>query len=117
MTVESVKCHEVVVDPEGNGWLGKPTTRDELEVSDWLAHHPSLVRILHVGVGNATLRERFGSRVAQALTKDGGEARNARRPRLPFGSNRRSRSIVTLPGSNGRALFIIGASVDAGLTS
>jgi hypothetical protein len=77
MKIESSRCSDVVVDPDGNGWLGKSTTPDEEEVSDWVARHPSLERILHVGVGNASLRQRFGIRVKQALTKDGAEARHA----------------------------------------
>jgi hypothetical protein len=77
------RCRDVVVDPDGTGWLGKPTTPDEQEVSDWLASHLSFVRILHVGVGNGSLRRRFGARVTQALTKDGAEARNAETLGLP----------------------------------
>ena len=83
MREEHSRCHDVVVDLDGNGWLGKPVTPDEQEVSDWIARHLSLQRILHVGVGNASLRQRFGIRVAQALTKDGGEAKNAEKLRLP----------------------------------
>jgi hypothetical protein len=36
MTNGSPCCKDIVVDPEGAGWLGKPTTPDEQEVSDWL---------------------------------------------------------------------------------
>jgi hypothetical protein len=70
-------CDNEVVDPAGVGWLGRDPTTDEQEVVEWISSRPLPSRILHVGIGNAYLTGKFGKRVIQGLTKDGGEARHA----------------------------------------
>jgi len=59
------------------GWLGREPTLDEREVVEWLKQRRVPSRILHVGIGNSLLSKEFGKNVAQAMTKDGAEARNA----------------------------------------
>ena len=67
------------LEPNANpGWIGREPTADEREVVDWLKRRRLPDRILHVGVGTALLSKEFGTRVAQGLTKDGGEAEHAR---------------------------------------
>jgi hypothetical protein len=60
------------------GWLGTAPTQDEQDVVEYMRRRGVPRRICHVGVGNGLLWTVFGNRVAQALTKDGMEAENAR---------------------------------------
>jgi len=67
------------VEPNSSpGWVGREPTIDEREIVDWLKRRKVPSRILHVGIGTALLSREFGGRVVQGLTKDGGEASNAR---------------------------------------
>ena len=72
-------CPFPLIPNEDRGWLGRPPTDDELDIVAWLERHGAPDRILHVGVGNSLLRERFGERVIQGITKDGAEALEAER--------------------------------------
>jgi hypothetical protein len=65
------------------GGSGSQSLRTNGEVSDWLARHPPPQRILHVGVGNASLCQRFGFLVVQAPPLDSAEASNAEKVGLP----------------------------------
>ena len=72
-------CPHPVEPNDDQGWLGREPTEDEKEVVAWLKRRGTPAsRILHVGVGTGLLSREFGGRVAQGLTKDGGEAKNAR---------------------------------------
>ena len=60
------------------GWLGREPTVDEREIVAWIERGRLPARVLHVGIGTAYLSARWGPRVVQGITKDGGEAANAR---------------------------------------
>jgi hypothetical protein len=71
-------CPENINDNSDQGWLGRAPTQDECEVVEWLSRKQLPDSILHVGVGNSLFHEKWGSRVHQGLTRDGGEAMMAR---------------------------------------
>jgi len=72
-------CPYPIAPNEDQGWLGREPTEDEQEVVAWLKRRATVAsHMLHVGVGTALLSREFGGRVAQGLTKDGAEAKNAR---------------------------------------
>jgi hypothetical protein len=70
-------CGRDVIDELGDGWLGRAPTIDEQEVVAWIASRRLPHRMLHIGIGTNYVRQRFGDRVIQGITKDGGEARSA----------------------------------------
>jgi hypothetical protein len=76
-------CPWPVEPNQETGWLGREPTVDEQEIADWIASRKLPEKILHVGVGNAYLTKRFGARISQGLTKDGGEKLYAESVGLP----------------------------------
>jgi hypothetical protein len=75
--MQSIRCPHQLQPNDDLGWLGREPTLDEREIVEWLRRRRGPSRILHVGIGNSLLSKEFGKNVAQAMTKDGAEARNA----------------------------------------